>query len=89
MLKQRIKRLENERTDRGNTLIVISSYVRPNGSTEPAIGYHVEGKELFRLDDESDEELEVRACVALRAQAPNDAIVLVLKPIEQEETCCA
>ena len=84
MLKRRIEKLETQSTDRNNVLVIVSCYFRPSGWIEPAIGYHVGDEDLFRLDDETDEEFEVRACTALRAQAPYAASVLLLKPIGRE-----
>ena len=87
MLKRRIEKLETQSTDRNNVLVIVGCYFGPSGWIEPAIGYHIGSEQLFRLHGETDEDFEDRACVAIRAQAPRDALVLRLNPISEGSLC--
>lgn len=81
MLKRQIEKLETQSTDRNNVLVIVSCYFGPSGWIEPAIGYHVGDEYLFRLDDGTGAEFEVRPYTALRAWTSRAASVLLLKPI--------
>lgn len=85
-LKTRLDRLENS-AEHQEPLVIASTYVEPNGEERPVSGYSFGDEEIFREEGETMEGFNDRAETAIRAQAPRDALVLVLEPILEEPPC--
>lgn len=84
VLKTRLERLESS-TQYQEPKVMAITYVEPDGTPSPVSGYSFGDEQLFKEEGETAEELYDRACAAIRAQAPSDARVLVLKPILEDE----
>ena len=86
-LKTRLDRLEKSAAYGDSLMVIFNIYIGPSGWLEDPIGYHVGDEQMFREEGETMDDFNERAEAAVRAQAPRDALVLVLEPIQLEGPC--